>query len=241
MNDVNAEFSKLYGDEQSEALDEWMDYATLLSQVLDKQQETFKLGLDNLSSMATADDSGLSGTDKEWVKDEINAIKATDDSLFDQGRYIVLLAEIENKIAEAQKKVQDLINSGAPKEDIEAAQAELSSWEALGSGIKAAQDQAKALAKSLDDIYLTAGEVEEKFSEWQISAIDTQIGLIDKKISRLQKQAGKLKGQALIDNLKQQNQQILQNFVQGFSGILKNSLKQTSSQKIFFLLLLNPV
>ena len=208
MNDVNAEFSKLYGDEQSEALDEWMDYATLLSQVLDKQQETFKLGLDNLSSMATADDSGLSGTDKEWVKDEINAIKATDDSLFDQGRYIVLLAEIENKIAEAQKKVQDLINSGAPKEDIEAAQAELSSWEALGSGIKAAQDQAKALAKSLDDIYLTAGEVEEKFSEWQISAIDTQIGLIDKKISRLQKQAGKLKGQALIDNLKQQNQQI---------------------------------
>lgn len=208
MNDVNAEFSKLYGDEQSEALDEWMDYATLLSQVLDKQQETFKLGLDNLSSMATADDSGLSGTDKEWVKDEINAIKATDDSLFDQGRYIVLLAEIENKIAEAQKKVQDLINSGAPKEDIETAQAELSSWEALGSGIKAAQDQAKALAKSLDDIYLTAGEVEEKFSEWQISAIDTQIGLIDKKISRLQKQAGKLKGQALIDNLKQQNKQI---------------------------------
>ena len=208
MSDVNAEFSKLYGDEQSEALDEWMDYATLLSQVLEKQQETFKLGLDNLSSMATADDSGLSGTDKQWVKDEINAIKATDDSLFDQGRYIVLLAEIENKIAEAQKKVQDLINSGAPKEDIEAAQAELSSWEALGSGIKAAQDQAKALAKSLDDIYLTAGEVEEKFSEWQISAIDSQIGLIDKKISRLQKQAGKLKGQALIDNLKQQNQQI---------------------------------
>lgn len=208
MSDVNAEFSKLYGDEQSEALDEWMDYATLLSQVLEKQQETFKLGLDNLSSMATADDSGLSGTDKQWVKDEINAIKATDDSLFDQGRYIVLLAEIENKIAEAQKKVQDLINSGAPKEDIEAAQAELSSWQALGSGIKAAQDQAKALAKSLDDVYLTAGEVEEKFSEWQISAIDTQIGLIDKKISRLQKQAGKLKGQALIDNLKQQNQQI---------------------------------
>lgn len=208
MSDVNAEFNKLYGNEQSEALDEWMDYATLLSQVLEKQQETFKLGLDNLSSMATADDSGLSGTDKQWVKDEINAIKATDDSLFDQGRYIVLLAEIENKIAEAQKKVQDLINSGAPQKDIEAAQAELNSWEALDSGIKAAQDQAKALAKSLDDIYLTAGEVEEKFSEWQISAIDTQIGLIDKKISRLQKQAGKLKGQALIDNLKQQNQQI---------------------------------
>ena len=208
MSDVNAEFSKLYGDEQSEALDEWMDYATLLSQVLEKQQETFKLGLDNLSSMATADDSGLSGTDKQWVKDEINAIKATDDSLFDQGRYIVLLAEIENKIAEAQKKVQDLINSGAPQKDIEAAQAELNSWEALGSGIKAAQSQAKALAKSLDDVYLTAGEVEEKFSEWQISAIDSQIGLIDKKISRLQKQAGKLKGQALIDNLKQQNQQI---------------------------------
>lgn len=208
MSDVNAEFNKLYGNEQSEALDEWMDYATLLSQVLEKQQETFKLGLDNLSSMATADDSGLSNTDKDWVKNEIDAIKATDDSLFDQGRYIVLLAEIENKIAEAQKKVQDLINSGAPKEAIEAAQAELSSWEALGSGIKAAQSQAKALAKSLDDIYLTAGEVEEKFSEWQISAIDTQIGLIDKQISRLQKQASKLKGQALIDNLKQQNQQI---------------------------------
>lgn len=208
MSDVNAEFNKLYGNEQSEALDEWMDYATLLSQVLEKQQETFKLGLDNLSSMATADDSGLSNTDKDWVKNEIDAIKATDDSLFDQGRYIVLLAEIENKIADAQKKVQDLINSGAPKEAIEAAQSELSSWQALGSGIKVAQSQAKALAKSLDDVYLTAGEVEEKFSEWQISAIDTQIGLIDKQISRLQKQAGKLKGQALIDNLKQQNQQI---------------------------------
>ena len=36
MSDVNAEFSKLYGNEQSEALDEWMDYATLLSQVLEK-------------------------------------------------------------------------------------------------------------------------------------------------------------------------------------------------------------
>ena len=208
MSDVNAEFNKLYGDEQSEALDEWMDYATLLSQVLEKQQDTFKLGLDNLSSMATDKDSGLSNTDKQWVKDEIDAIKATDDSLFDQGRYIVLLAEIENKIAEAQKKLQDLINSGASQKDIEAAQSELSSWEALGSGIKAAQSQAKELAKTLDDVYLTAGEVEEKFSEWQISAIDTQIGLIDKKISRLQKQAGKLKGQALIDNLKQQNQQI---------------------------------
>lgn len=208
MSDVNAEFNKLYGDEQSEALDEWMDYATLLSQVLEKQQDTFKLGLDNLSSMATDKDSGLSDTDKQWVKDEIDAIKATDDSLFDQGRYIVLLAEIENKIAEAQKKLQDLINSGASQKDIEAAQSELSSWEALGSGIKAAQSQAKELAKTLDDVYLTAGEVEEKFSEWQISAIDTQIGLIDKKISRLQKQAGKLKGQALINNLKQQNQQI---------------------------------
>ena len=208
MSDVNAEFDKLYGDEQSEALDEWMDYATLLSQVLEKQQGAFKLGLDNLSNMATADDSGLSDTDKKWAKDEIDAIKATDDSLFDQGRYIVLLAEIENKIAEAQKKLQNLTNSGASKEAIEAAQSELSSWQALGSGIEAAQNQAKDLAKALDDVYLTAGEVQEKFGEWQISAIDTQIGLIDKKISRLQKQAGKLKGQALIDNLKQQNQQI---------------------------------
>ena len=33
--------------------------------------------------MATADDSGLSDTDKKWAKDEIDAIKATDDSLFD--------------------------------------------------------------------------------------------------------------------------------------------------------------
>lgn len=208
MSDVNAEFDKLYGDEQSEALDEWMDYATLLSQVLEKQQGTFKLGLDNLSNMATADDSGLSDTDKKWAKDEIDAIKATDDSLFDQGRYIVLLAEIENKIAEAQKRLQDLINSGADETELEAARSELSSWEALGSGIEAAQKQAKDLAKALDDVYLTAGEVEEKFGEWQISAMDSQIGVIDKKISRLQKQAGKLKGQALVDNLKQQNQQI---------------------------------
>ena len=208
MSDVNAEFSKLYGNEQSEALDEWMDYATLLSQVLEKQQDIFKSGLDNLSNMATADDSRLSDTDKKWVKDEIDAIKATDDSLFDQGKYIVLLAEIENKIAEAQKRLQDLINSGADETELEAARSELSSWESLGSGIEAAQKQAKELATALDDVYLTAGEVEEKFGEWQISAMDSQIGVIDKQISRLQKQAGKLKGQALIDNLKQQNQQI---------------------------------
>lgn len=209
MSDAVAQFQKLSGDEQIDSLKKWQDIASVLKEVYSLQKDTLKNDLGNIVSMGDADDSGLKGND-EWksIAEDIKAIQSSDKDLLDMTKYLEILARIENQITLAQKNLDDLRARGASEDDIKNATARLNSYKAIKTEMEEGAKAAQALAKNMDDIYLTAGEVKDQFVDWQVSAIDTQIGLIDKKISRLQKQAGKLKGQALIDNLKQQNQQI---------------------------------
>lgn len=209
MSDAVAQFQKLSGDEQIDSLKKWQDIASILKEVYSLQKDTLKNDLGNIVSMGDASDSGLTNND-EWksIAEDIKAIQSSDKDLLDMTRYLEILARIENQITLAQKNLDDLRARGASEDDIKNATARLNSYKAIKTEMEEGAKAAQALAKNMDDIYLTAGEVKDQFVDWQVSAIDTQIGLIDKKISRLQKQAGKLKGQALIDNLKQQNQQI---------------------------------
>ena len=209
MSDAVAQFQKLSGDEQIDSLKKWQDIASILKEVYSLQKETLKNDLGNIVSMGDASDSGLAGN-KEWksIAEDIKSIQSSDKDLLDMTKYLEILARIENQITLAQKNLDDLRARGASEDDIKNATARLNSYKAIKTEMEEGAKAAQTLAKNMDDIYLTAGEVKDQFVDWQVSAIDTQIGLIDKKISRLQKQAGKLKGQALIDNLKQQNQQI---------------------------------
>ena len=207
MSDAAAQFQKLSGDEQIDNLHEWMNLAHTLKEVYKTQQDVFKEGLDDITRLAQDADSGLDSKDKEVIESRINTIKSSKDTLLDVPQYLSLFAYAEKKVAEAQKELDEAMDKG-DKAGIEKATAKKNTYKAIAQEAENAAKEAQALAKNLDEIYLTAGEVKDQFVDWQISAIDTQIGLIDKKISRLQKKAGKLKGQALIDNLKQQNQQI---------------------------------
>lgn len=209
MSDAVAQFQKLSDDEQIDSLKKWSDIASILKDVYSLQKDTLKNDLGNIVSMGDASNSGLA-ENKEWksIAEDIKSIQSSDKDLLDMTKYLEILARIENQITLAQKNLDDLRARGASEDDIKNATARLNSYKAIKTEMEEGAKAAQALAKNLDDIYLTAGEVKDQFVDWQISAIDTQIGLIDKKISRLQKQAGKLKGQALIDNLKQQNQQI---------------------------------
>ena len=207
MSDAVAQFEKLSGDEQIDNLHEWMNLAHTLKEVYKVQQDVFKDGLDDITKLAQDADSGLSSKDKEVIESRINTLKSSEDTLLDVPQYLSLFAYAEEKVAEAQKELDEAMEKG-DKAGIEKATAKKNTYKAIAKEAENAAKEAQALAKNLDEIYLTAGEVKDQFVDWQISAIDTQIGLIGKKISRLQKQAGKLKGQALIDNLKQQNQQI---------------------------------
>lgn len=209
MGDAVAQFQKLSGDEQIDSLRDWVDIANTLKEVYSLQKDTLKNDLGNIISMGDASDSGLAG-DKEWesIAEHIKSIQASEDGLLDMTKYLDVLSRVENQIILAQKNLDDLRTQGASEDDIKDAASKLNSYKAMKTELDEAAKAAQTLAKNMDDIYLTAGEVRDQFVDWQVSAIDTQIGLIDKKISRLQKQAGKLKGQALIDNLKQQNQQI---------------------------------
>ena len=209
MSDAVAQFQKLSGNEQIDSLKKWSDIASILKDVYSLQKDTLKNDLGNIVSMGNDSESGIAAND-EWkeIVEHIKSIQNSEDGLLDMTKYLDVLSRVEDQIAIAQNNLDDLRAKGRPKEEIEAATSTLNSWQAVKTEIEESAKAAQALAKNLDDIYLTAGEVRDQFVDWQVSAIDTQIGLIDKKISRLQKQAGKLKGQALIDNLKQQNQQI---------------------------------
>lgn len=209
MSDAVAQFQKLSDDEQIDSLKKWQDIASILKEVYSLQKETLKNDLGNIVSMGDASDSGLANND-EWkqIAEDIKSIQSSDKDLLDMTKYLEILARIENQITLAQKNLDGLRARGASEDDIKNATARLNSYKAIKTEMEEGAKAAQTLAKNMDDIYLTAGEVKDQFVDWQVSAIDTQIGLIDKKISRLQKQAGKLKGQALIDNLKQQNQQI---------------------------------
>ena len=210
MNDAVAQFQKLSGDEQIDSLRDWVDIANTLKEVYSLQKNTLKNDLGNIISMGNDSESGLKGN-KEWdsIAEHIKSIQTSEDGLLDMTKYLDVLSRVENQITLAQKNLDDTkASKTATEDDIKNATTILNSWKAIKTEMEEGAKAAQALAKNLDDVYLTAGEVKDQFVDWQISAIDTQIGLIDKKISRLQKQAGKLKGQALIDNLKQQNQQI---------------------------------
>ena len=210
MSDAVAQFQKLSGDEQIDSLRDWVDIANTLKEVYSLQKNTLKNDLGNIISMGNDSESGLKGN-KEWdsIAEHIKSIQTSEDGLLDMTKYLDVLSRVENQITLAQKNLDDTkASKTATEDDIKNATTILNSWKAIKTEMEEGAKAAQALAKNLDDVYLTAGEVRDQFVDWQISAIDTQIGLIDKKISRLQKQAGKLKGQALIDNLKQQNQQI---------------------------------